>query len=177
MRAPLDLDRLVGTALDLLDRFGLASLSMRTLAQELGIRPSALYWHVENKQTLLAAVADRIVAEADAAEGVADTARTLRAALLAHRDGAEVVLSSAALGLGARGVTDRLREALADASAADPAAAAAVLSQFVLGHASLVQQRLQAAELGEYEADPEAVARELSDEFDVGVAALVRGLS
>ncbi|MGO1769647.1 MAG: TetR family transcriptional regulator [Microbacterium sp.] len=177
MRAPLDLDRLVGAALDLLDRFGLASLSMRTLAQELGIRPSALYWHVENKQTLLAAVADRIVAEAGAGESVAETAVALREALLAHRDGAEVVLSTAALGLGARGVTQRLQEALTRAGAADPATGATVMSQFVLGHASLVQQRLQAAELGEYEADPTSVARELAEDFDTGVAALVRGLA
>lgn len=176
MRPPLDLDHIVGRALGLLDEYGLASLSMRALANALGIRPSALYWHVENKQTLLAAVADRVVAEAPAADDVAGTARSLRQALLNHRDGAEVVLSSAALGLGGLGVASRLEEVLREVGAREPETGANVLSQFVLGHASLVQQRIQAAHLGAYAGDPDNVAPEFDAQFDAGIAALVRGL-
>lgn len=174
MRQALDLPQIVTRALSQLDAYGLASLTMRSLADDLGIRPSALYWHVENKQTLLAAVADRIVSSAEPVAGVDATARALRAALLAHRDGAEVVLSSAALGLGGLGVADRFRDAIGPHA---PETAANVLAQFVLGHASLVQQRLQAAVLGAYDGDAEASSRAFADEFDAGIAALIRGLS
>ncbi|WP_105565136.1 TetR family transcriptional regulator [Microbacterium halophytorum] len=177
MRAGIDLEGIVDRAIALLDRFGLASVTMRALADDLGIRPSALYWHVADKQTLLAAVADRIVAGASPADDVAGAARELRGALLAHRDGAEVVLSSAALGLGGSGAAEHLRRALEEQGAPDAATGANVLAQFVLGHASLVQQRIQAAELGAYEGAPDAVARDFDAEFDAGIAALVRGLA
>ena len=48
-------------ALEVLDRHGLADLSMRRLAADLGVQPSALYWHFANKQALLAAVADEVL--------------------------------------------------------------------------------------------------------------------
>ncbi|WP_029149674.1 TetR family transcriptional regulator [Microbacterium indicum] len=165
------LDGIVDEALALLDEMGLPDLSMRRLAGRLGVQPSALYWHVDSKQAMLAALADRILDEAPPAEGVAATARALRGAILAHRDGAEVVLSSAALALGG----DAARERLAAAFRAEgrDERAATVTLQFLLGHASLVQQRMQAAELGIYEADPAAVAAETLAEFDAGIARLI----
>ncbi|WP_233189149.1 TetR/AcrR family transcriptional regulator, partial [Subtercola sp. Z020] len=54
----------VDAALRILDDQGLPDLTMRHLAAALDVQPSALYWHFPNKQTLLAAVADRIVAPA-----------------------------------------------------------------------------------------------------------------
>lgn len=51
----------VRRAITVLDEYGLESLTMRRLAAELGVQPSALYHHVPNKQTLLAAVADEIL--------------------------------------------------------------------------------------------------------------------
>ncbi|SEB28555.1 regulatory protein, tetR family, partial [Nocardioides exalbidus] len=43
-------------AISLLDRGGLASLTMRRLGTELEVQPSAIYHHFESKQVLLAAV-------------------------------------------------------------------------------------------------------------------------
>ncbi|NHI16761.1 TetR family transcriptional regulator [Microbacterium excoecariae] len=168
--------QIVAAALRILDEYGLPDLSMRRLAADLGVRPSALYWHVENKQTLLAAVADRIVSEAGAAGGLADTARAVRRALLAHRDGAEVVLSSAALALGDNAVYGLLRDALAREAHPDPDRGATVLAQFLLGHASLVQQRMLAAVIGAYDQDPGAIDREALADFDAGIRALRDGL-
>ena len=51
----------VERALHVLDRYGLADLTMRRLATELGVQPSALYHHFPNKQALLAAVADEVL--------------------------------------------------------------------------------------------------------------------
>ena len=52
-------------ALAILDEYGLADLTMRRLASSLGVQPGALYWHFPNKQTLLGALADRILAPLD----------------------------------------------------------------------------------------------------------------
>lgn len=170
-----DRDSIVDVALRLLDEYGLPDLTMRRLASELGVQPSAIYWHVESKQALLAALADRIIGEAAPACDVAGTAGAIRAALLAHRDGAEVVMSSAALSLGAQGAHARLRDAFVAEGAADPDRAARLLLPFVLGHASIVQQRIQAAQLGAVDADPATVADETASDFAAGVAALVAG--
>ncbi|GMA92600.1 hypothetical protein GCM10025869_31290 [Homoserinibacter gongjuensis] len=55
-----DRESVVDAALRILDEWGLSELTMRRLGAALEVQPSALYHHFENKQTLLAAVADRI---------------------------------------------------------------------------------------------------------------------
>ena len=166
------LESIVDASLALLDEFGLPDLSMRRVAASLGIQPSALYWHVANKQTLLAVIADRIVDSASPASGVSNTAWALRDALLAHRDGAEVVVSTAALGLGSGSLEARLRAAYTAADSADPARDATVLTQFLLGHCYLVQQRMQAAAIGAYDATPHEVAATTRADFAAGLEAL-----
>lgn len=47
----------------LLDGAGEAALTFRTLAAELSTGPGALYWHVKDKDALLAACADSVVAQ------------------------------------------------------------------------------------------------------------------
>jgi AcrR family transcriptional regulator len=62
-RRPLTRDAIVDAALALLDREGLAGLSMRRLADELGVGAASLYWHVGDKEELLSLVLDRLVGE------------------------------------------------------------------------------------------------------------------
>lgn len=84
------------TALDILSRYGLGDLSMRRLARELDVQPSALYWHVKDKQELFVLIATRMNAEVDArCPSTSDplvTAMALREILLTYRDGAEIML-------------------------------------------------------------------------------------
>jgi TetR/AcrR family tetracycline transcriptional repressor len=47
-------------ALRLADAEGLEAVTIRRLAQELGVTPMALYWHFKNKDELLAGMADRV---------------------------------------------------------------------------------------------------------------------
>jgi len=185
-------DDVVAAALSILDQHGLPDLTMRRLAATLDVQPSALYWHFANKQTLLASVADQIVARArpSGADGsgwataTRAEADTLRDALLAFRDGAEVVSSTLALGLGAGEAMTRLTGAI-DGGGFDrrtsEIAAAAVL-HFVLGHVSHEQQRLQADSLGVVAAgqsvDPAGVGRSGGREaFDFGITLLLTGLA
>jgi AcrR family transcriptional regulator len=49
-------------ALKLADVEGLDSVTIRRLAQELGVTPMALYWHFKNKDELLLGIADHVLA-------------------------------------------------------------------------------------------------------------------
>jgi TetR/AcrR family tetracycline transcriptional repressor len=184
-------DDVARAALRILDEHGLPDLTMRRLAAVLEVQPSALYWHFPDKQGLLAEVADRIVAESASHrprraggerpwdERVRDEATALRAALLAHRDGAEVVASTAVLGLGSSAARRALADAVAASGAgeADIARAAAAILHFVLGHVAHEQQRDQLARLGLVQPAPSArTRREAADGFRFGVELLVRGL-
>ncbi|WP_149085463.1 MULTISPECIES: TetR family transcriptional regulator [Microbacterium] len=166
-------------ALALLDEVGLADLSMRRIAARLEVQPSALYWHVASKQELLADLADRITATVpDGAEGVLTTARALRDALFAYRDGAELVLSTYALQLGSARARDALVAALRAEGAADAEDRGAAILHFVLGHATLVQQRMHADSHGALPASREVdVTAGLDRVFDLGVTALAGELS
>lgn len=174
-----DRESVVRTALALLDEVGLADLSMRRIAARLDVQPSALYWHVANKQELLADLADRITATVpNGAEGVLATARALRDALFAYRDGAELVLSTYALQLGSAQARDALIAALRTEGAADAEDRGAALLHFVLGHATLVQQRMHADSYGALPASGEVdVTAGLDRVFDLGVVALAGELS
>jgi len=150
-------DDVADAALRILDDFGLPDLTMRRLAGALHVQPSALYWHFPNKQTLLAELAERIAdrARPNTAPELAwdevaiSEAFGLRDALLAYRDGAEVVSSTFALGIGASTPLARLRAAFERGFDAETSTrAAAALLHFILGHVSHEQQRLQYDSLG-----------------------------
>jgi AcrR family transcriptional regulator len=56
---------IVDTALALVDRHGLAGLSMRRLGRELGVDPMAIYRHLPDKAALLDGIVDALHAEMD----------------------------------------------------------------------------------------------------------------
>ena len=64
-RAPLSRDRVLRAAVALADDAGIESLSMRKLAEELGVVPMALYKHVAKKEELLDGMIDLVVGEID----------------------------------------------------------------------------------------------------------------
>jgi AcrR family transcriptional regulator len=174
----------VERAIAVLDQYGLADLTMRRLGSELGVRPSALYHHFVNKQTLLAAVADELLArrarrtvpghgDRDWRERAEEICGSLRDALLSYRDGAELVATVHAFGLGGRAPYAELVDALADSGlpAAEARTAARTLLHFVFGHTGEEQTHLQAASAGAIDDEP----RETSD-FDLGLALVLDGI-
>jgi AcrR family transcriptional regulator len=62
-REPLSRGRIVAAAVKILDRQGIESLSMRTLAEELHTAATSLYRHVHNKGELLDLTVDALMAE------------------------------------------------------------------------------------------------------------------
>lgn len=61
----LSIDRIVATARDLVDAEGLAAVSTRRLAAELGVSGPSLYNHFRTKDQILEAVADSVSAQVD----------------------------------------------------------------------------------------------------------------
>lgn len=59
----LDPQQVVARALEIVDTEGLDALTVRKVADAFGVTPMALYWHFANKDALLDAVGDAVVAE------------------------------------------------------------------------------------------------------------------
>ena len=62
-RTPLNRARVLEAAVALADEVGLEALSMRRLAEALGVVPMALYKHVANKDELLDGMVDAVIGE------------------------------------------------------------------------------------------------------------------
>ena len=64
-RIPLSRQRALSTAIALADADGIGSLTMRRLAQELGVEAMSLYHHVANKDDILDGMVDMVFDEID----------------------------------------------------------------------------------------------------------------
>lgn len=164
----LDQGRTARAALDLLDEAGLDALTMRRLADAVGVQAGALYRHFATKQDLLTVMAERMLEgcsapppEGDWSERLTVLAHRMRTALLAHRDGARVYAGTHSTGANTLGFAETLVGVLREAGFRDEDAARAVLAvvNFTVGHTLEEQAALQpgdsaAAEAGPAEAGP-----------------------
>ena len=102
-------DEIVAAALAQLDEAGLDGLTLRRLAERLGIRAPTLYWHVRDKRELMDLIASAVMDQALAGcrepragqdwwEWLADRTRAIRVGLLSHRDGALVLAGNRPVG-------------------------------------------------------------------------------
>jgi AcrR family transcriptional regulator len=88
-RLPLDRDRVFLAAVELADDGGLEGLTMRRLAETLGVEAMSLYHHVSNKETILDGMIDLVFSEievpdVDWRKAMRRRARSARAALARH---------------------------------------------------------------------------------------------
>lgn len=147
-RAPaLTAEAIVEAAIALADRDGLDDLSMRRLANELGVGTMTLYGHFRHKDELLTAMTDAVLVDAapvsspgaDWIDVARDVALRLRAALLAHPGVAPLVARCGPIGPNAFRATEAslawLRSVGFDESST-PRAFQALLT-FVLGAVAL----------------------------------------
>jgi TetR/AcrR family transcriptional regulator, tetracycline repressor protein len=102
-RPGLTRQTLIEAGLRLLDEVGLDGLTVRRLAAEFDVKSPALYWHFRTKQELLDGMADAIVTAPGMGPPRDDEswqdwlfrrAHAYRDSLLAHRDGARIVVQS-----------------------------------------------------------------------------------
>ncbi|WP_280314542.1 TetR/AcrR family transcriptional regulator C-terminal domain-containing protein [Nocardia abscessus] len=177
----------VDGAIAILDRYGLADLTMRRLAGSLRVQPGALYWHFPNKQALLGAVADKILApmedpiEAEEWSGqITELAHRLRDCLLAYRDGAELVSATYASRLTTSKGRERLVSAVIRAGMPRQEAelTAFTLLYYVLGETVDEQSRMQMDSAGALpdDASPLAETPDATARFDFGLQLFVAGV-
>src|SRR5712691_1171727 len=62
-RIPLSRERLLRGAIAVADAGGLGSLTIRSLADELSVKPMSLYHHVANKEAILDGIIDVVFGE------------------------------------------------------------------------------------------------------------------
>ena len=114
-RDPISRDAIVAAAIALLDREGLAALSMRRLGEELGAGAASLYWHVGSKDGLLDLVLDEIIGEVEVPEPdparwqeqLKEAARSQRRVSLRHPYLVRVSIGRIPMGPNALRVTER----------------------------------------------------------------------
>jgi TetR/AcrR family tetracycline transcriptional repressor len=144
-RSALDRERVVRVALELLDEVGLDDLSMRRLAERLGVTAASLYWYVRDKSELLDLLADAMSAELPLDRDVSGLSwraqleaagRALRQLARAHRDAARILAGTTPSGPNRLRAIDMLLGVLRSAgfSPEDTADAAYVFNSYVIGY-------------------------------------------
>lgn len=198
--APLQRELIVSTALALVDRDGLKSLSMRRLGAELGVDPMAVYYHLPNKQALLDAIVEAVMASIDLSvdnpssppeERILKAAHAYRDALLAHANALPILLAHGPVTPVAMRPVELLTGILRDAGLgpAEALAGMNVIAAAVRGAVGMgpvhepTHEELEAMwrmlPASEFPRLAEAFASSggsFEDFFDFGVHALTRGL-
>jgi AcrR family transcriptional regulator len=85
-RIPLNKERVLRAAVGLADQGGVRSLSMRKLAQELGVEAMSLYHHVANKGAILDGIVDVVFSEIELPSGEADWKPAMRQRAISARE-------------------------------------------------------------------------------------------
>jgi TetR/AcrR family tetracycline transcriptional repressor len=201
--ASLTHERIVRAALQIVDRDGLPALSMRRLGAELGVDPMAAYYHVPNKEALLDAIVEAVMAGIDLAgddpsaapeERIVHAARAYRDVMLAHANALPIVLTRGPSTPEAMRPVELLIGILRDAGLPPTRAMAGMnaIAAAVRGTVAMVADNSAApptpeelAALGErFPADEFPNLREaalcspefLGADFEFGIRALARGL-
>lgn len=194
-RESLSRERILVTALGLIDAEGLEAISMRRVGEALGVEAMSLYNHVANKGALLDGVFEQVLAELppERSRGRWTTvlrrrARELRGVLLAHPHVLPLFATRPAVTPGALAQLERALEVLAQAGFSDDdgLSAVQVLLAFVVGHTmatALMESPAPSFYAGLDEGLPRLRAlagrlaeHDLEAEFELGLSAMLRGL-
>jgi AcrR family transcriptional regulator len=148
---PLSRQRLVDEALALLEDPSGGELSMRRLAQRLGVAPNALYTHVRDKADLVAALVDEVYAGLDLVPHVSvhwtqqlgAFSRALRQHLLTHPSVVPLALQHPGLGPHGLRLGEAIYNVLRPAGFSDEAVVGTVsaLHTYILGFVALEAPR------------------------------------
>lgn len=126
MRSRFTISDIAATALEIVDRAGLAGLSMRSLAAALGTGPMTLYNYVKDRGALEELVAEAVIADVKVPEPSDDWREDTRAIAMAmwesmrrHPNAVPLVLTRRTVSASSYLAADRLIAALGRAGLAD----------------------------------------------------------
>jgi AcrR family transcriptional regulator len=77
-RPPLDRSRIVAAGLGIVDEHGAEALTVRRLADALGVSPMSIYWHVADKAELLRLIGEAVLDQVEIPKVRGDWRRQLR---------------------------------------------------------------------------------------------------
>ncbi|MEZ5079466.1 MAG: TetR/AcrR family transcriptional regulator [Thermoleophilia bacterium] len=84
-RTRLSRDRVIAGAVDLADRIGVDALTIRRLADHLGVKPMSIYHHVASKEEIIDGMVDVVFAEIDLPSADADWRTAIRSRCVSAR--------------------------------------------------------------------------------------------
>jgi AcrR family transcriptional regulator len=175
VRIALTRPHVVNAASTMLAEHGLAGLTMRRLAQSLGVQPGALYYHVASKQDLLAAVAEQLLDRAAISNtDPTQAAHDIRAALVPIRDSADIISFVNAFRPEAL-APFRTLERMFALPPQQARWAAGTLVHYVLGFVAEEQNQAELVRAGVLKHVPQSAATTAA--FRFGVAAILRGVA
>lgn len=169
-------ESIIAAGIEILDQYGLADMTMRRLASQLNVQPSALYWHFHKKQDLIEAIGRQILnpfLEATAvahSDAVAHGIHTFRELLLAHRDGAELVSAALTKPQLWEEVLDQLAGLLKQSGFRQSRIGAITVLHFLLSATVMEQTVIQG---GLSESD----SLLFQQQFEAGIGLILRGLA
>lgn len=175
----LTVDRICAAGLALLQRDGFDALSLRRIAEALGVQPPALYWHVRDRSALYGLMAEaqlrEVLADVDfglnGAAWLCDFGRALRQSHERHRDSARLAAFVTP--------TKAMREELIERIVAHLVAGGWPRPQAFLAQSAIQSYTLGWSLFRENAAVTRLMAREvdLGRGFDAGLRALAEGLA
>jgi AcrR family transcriptional regulator len=144
MRKPLTREAILDAAIELLDRDGMAGLSMRKLGAAVGVEAMSLYNHVPNKDALLDGIHERILLSLEAPAHtrswqafVRHQALALHGALQSHPNAIPLFATRPAATAASMDRLERYLEVLSRAGfkPIDALSIVQLVAQLVVGHA------------------------------------------
>jgi AcrR family transcriptional regulator len=121
-RPQLDRELIVAAALKVVDADGVPALSLRRLADDLGVTPMSLYWHVADKAELLELVGHAVLAEIQLPgrtggwkDQLRDAHRAMLTTFLRHRNATDILVGRARFGPDGLAAFERILAILLDA--------------------------------------------------------------
>jgi AcrR family transcriptional regulator len=146
-RGSLTREEIIKEALGLLEEHGPGALSMRRLADRLGVAPNALYTHVRGKADLIDGLIDQVYADLDLdpdpagdwTQQLATLSQAIRAHLLAHPAVVPYALQQPGLGPHSLRLGEAIYRVLRPAGFSDQAVVGTVyaLLTYILGFVAL----------------------------------------
>ena len=187
---------ILAAAIELVDRDGLDALTMRRLAERLGVEAMSLYGYVRNKADLLDGIHDALLGQmtptldgGDPTEDIRRIARAFREVLRAHPNALPIFATRPARGESSLRQVE-LGLSVLERMGMPPARALAtfqVLFAFVVGHALYTFGKAADADEVDYASLPDALAhvrslpavlqaRDLDAEFELGLETFIAGM-
>lgn len=128
-RPPLDRTQIVEAGLRIVDAEGADALSLRRLAEALGVAPMSIYWHVRDKAELFELIGHAVMADieipparGDWRQQLRDVHRSMLMAILRHPNTVDIVVGRARYGPGGLALFERILTILLEAGFSPEAA-------------------------------------------------------